>query len=481
MKYQDFEHRAKDILGSDQVAVDTRALLASLDIAPPRRRKGWIIWTALGLLLAVSAAFWLGSFDLSDYSMQSSVNEIQHKQEAVLSQDVDQRSEVEDALASIQVSDEGATTTMTKDLPAENSSETIIAYPLVEATDTEIDLQLIADSKISSNGSEYGESTGAAIVNHKKAESQVKEAIENSTFSEAKNMQETVEIPVPVSNTSAEVFAVDQLTTAAIAPLAIDDTRTIAVPTDKIKCPTFKIGGSPWSYSIIPEVGYMLAQQDLEDNSMEPAATTALRMEEEEALEGLQAALYGRLMHEAVPVYLKAGISYSRISHRMPLEYSYTEVDTTQGIISITESPTGDTVTTIIGDIITETMVSGNTTKHYYTHQWDLPIALGYEQPLGGLTVGVEGGVNINLRTNVKGSILRTPSEFGEAVTETDVVRRVGLGFFGGVHVGKYFDGFGEIYLAARARYIPDISPEVTNTDQKYMLYGLHAGYVHHF
>ena len=37
----------------------------------------------------------------------------------------------------------------------------------------------------------------------------------------------------------------------------------------------------------------------------------------------------------------------------MNLEYSYIKRDTTQGIISITVSQTGDTITTIYGDIIT--------------------------------------------------------------------------------------------------------------------------------
>jgi hypothetical protein len=134
-----------------------------------------------------------------------------------------------------------------------------------------------------------------------------------------------------------------------------------------------------------------------------------------------------------------------------------------------------------MGDIITETTITGQSTKHYYTHQWDVPVAVGIEQAFGRWIVGLEAGVNVNVRTTASGNILRTPSEFGPVEGEVDINRRVGLGYFGGVQVGRDIEGFGEVYLAARARSIPDISSVTTSTTQRYMLYGLHAGYVYRF
>ena len=82
----------------------------------------------------------------------------------------------------------------------------------------------------------------------------------------------------------------------------------------------------------------------------------------------------------------------------MPLTYSYTRKDTTQGIISVTVSQTGDTITYIYGDIIQERKISGNKTKYYSISLLDLPMAIGAEKRFGSWFAGVEAGLSLNNR-----------------------------------------------------------------------------------
>lgn len=470
MKYSDFEHRATDLLSSESIPVDTNALVVTLGIGSPKRRGGglWLA-TVVGVVI-LGMLIWLaiGHQSSSDSGTVAAASVVHYDADNTstpvsITQGSSQAPEQPMAIADTRSSDLAPTVSTQPITPVlasqsvdrwtvaadERTAAEIMAVPLPSAAiSTARQTTSIADKPVS---------TDLAMA----------PVADLTVISKATRSKEDLDIP------ALHTLAADMLDLGARPGLA--------PPTDKIKCPSFKIRGNRVFFSLIPEVGYMFAEQQLQDLSQETIASNMLRNDQEKALEGLQVALYGKVAHERSPLYLKAGLSYARISHRMPLTYEQVQLDTTQGVISLTTSPTGDTITAIIGDIITETVTRGNTTRHYYTYQLDLPIAVGYEQPLGSFVVGVEAGLNVNLRTAVSGQVLRTASEFGTALTTVDVNRRVGLGFFGGIQVGKRIEGIGDVYIAARARYIPDVSPEITLTDHKYMLYGLHAGYIMHF
>ena len=276
-----------------------------------------------------------------------------------------------------------------------------------------------------------------------------------------------------------ELEIVASIENGRLLTLASTATPTLLdAPRDPIECPTFSNKGK-MRLSLIPEVGIAYPSKSLTFDG-EPTATQSLRMQEEQSLEAISAALYAKAGHSKWPFYIKTELHLSRIAERLPLTYIYTEQDTTQGIISLTVSPTGDTVTAIYGDIITERMIMGNTTRHYYLSQWDIPLALGWEKRMGRWTVGLEGGVHVNVSNRISGNILQDPNTF-RPVMNTDVKRSLGLGYFGGIHVGYPVGPFGNMYMAARVRHIPNIANPQTATRQSYMLYGLHAGYEFRF
>lgn len=247
----------------------------------------------------------------------------------------------------------------------------------------------------------------------------------------------------------------------------------------KINCPSFE-RHSGFSFYIIPEIGVFKPLRKLEFLGAEPSEVFNLRKNNETSLEGLQAAIYGRVAHRNSGIYFQSGIYYSRQSERMNLEYNYTQLDTVQGIISITQSPTGDTLTVIYGDIVRETNVRGQTVAHHYFQTFDIPLAIGYERALGdsGFNIGVEAGIMLNISLTSSGRILSSTRDFTQ-VSDLNIFRSsLGVSYYGGVNISKIL-GYGRIYLGARLRHIPaSFTDPNFAIKQSYNHLGLHLGYI---
>ena len=167
----------------------------------------------------------------------------------------------------------------------------------------------------------------------------------------------------------------------------------------------------------------------------------------------------------------------------MDLKYAYTRKDTTQGVISITVSQTGDTITTIYGDIITDRKISGNKVRHYSFSMIDMPVALGVEKEFGSWTAGLEAGAVFNLSLRTSGTILASDTSFVAAdLPSANFRQSLGVSYFAGVTLGKDIFRAGRLYLAARARFIPDaFSGDQNRIKQSYNFFGINAGYIYTF
>lgn len=247
----------------------------------------------------------------------------------------------------------------------------------------------------------------------------------------------------------------------------------------RINCPSFE-RRSGYSFYFIPEIGVFKPFRKLEFLGAEPSAVYNLRKNNETSLEGLQAAVYGRVAHRNSGIYFQSGIYYSRQSERMNLEYNYTKLDTVQGIISITQSPMGDTLTVIYGDIVREINVQGQSMVHHYFQTFDIPLAIGYERAIGDkdFNFGIEGGIMLNLSLISSGRVLTSDREFTD-VNELNAFRSsLGVSYYAGANVSKVV-GTGRLYLAARLRHIPTSFTDPNfNIKQSYQHIGLHLGYI---
>lgn len=229
--------------------------------------------------------------------------------------------------------------------------------------------------------------------------------------------------------------------------------------------------------SLIPEIGYFKPFKSLTSETAVPSETFELRKADEKSLEGLQAALYARLQRPGANWGISTGLQYTRLSEQMNLAYSYIRRDTTQGIISVTVSQTGDTITTIYGDIISETRVTGTTKAHYYLSTFDIPLSVFFEKDFNSFAIGGEAGVYFNLALASKGKILNTANDFIDVKSAAAFRSSIGVSGFAGIYVKKPL-GIGNLMFSIRGRYNPSVfNTQGYGTIQKYQFVGAHLGY----
>ena len=186
------------------------------------------------------------------------------------------------------------------------------------------------------------------------------------------------------------------------------------------------------------------------------------------------------LVRDKMPFFLKAGLSYTKISERMELEYNFTDTKESFGVIGVTVSANGDSITTIEGPIIVETVYTGKNTRHHYVHLVDLPVSIGYTAYVGGFDIAIEGGVKVNLMTRATGNQLVGRRTYDNLSFSQSFKRKVGLSYFGGLMIGRNLGRFGDFYIAPRFHYYPDDFTSAKNTvSQKYVTLGINAGVIY--
>ncbi len=246
-------------------------------------------------------------------------------------------------------------------------------------------------------------------------------------------------------------------------------------------CPTFKKQG--YVIDILPEIGIILPFKSLVNSSGEESEVFSLRSKDEVSLEGMMSALNLRIRPVQKPLFVKFGVSYTRISERMKLNTTWIERDTTVGIISITESQNGDTLTTIYGDVVTETEHFRISSDHYYLHLIDLPISFGYSTPLGnGWRLGAEMGVQFNLALSTTGKLLEGTgaNSYTNLPAGGRFKTRLGMSYHTGLNLEKTLAPRSSIYFSARVRFFSNsFTTETYAIDQRYLLAGLHMGYIY--
>ncbi len=251
--------------------------------------------------------------------------------------------------------------------------------------------------------------------------------------------------------------------------------------TKDVKCPSF-VKKSPYRFSIIPEIGYFRPIKSLTNTASEPSEIFTLRDKNEQTLEGLQAALYLQVQKNSSPFYFRAGINYAQLTEKMKLDYTYIMRDTTIGVVSTTISQTGDTITTIYGEIITEIQRQGTRIGHHKFQLYDIPLSIGYEKSFHGFTLGAEIGASLNVSMVASGKMLGKSTEngivFKDVALNSPYKTNLGLNYFGSVAISKEIAENQSVYVALRGRFIPsNFTQSMTIVTEKYSFAGLHLGY----
>lgn len=249
----------------------------------------------------------------------------------------------------------------------------------------------------------------------------------------------------------------------------------------KVECPSFSLK-KKWRFFIQPDAGVSKPQKTLQERLPDNSQVTAFRKEHEKTIEGIHAGVQAGLFLGKSPFYASAGFSYTRISEKLDLVYNYTELDTTYGIVSITKSENGDTVTVIYGDIVTEKSTKGQKIKHHYFHLLDIPLIFGYQYDLSNRwSLGISGGVilNVGLRTN--GQVLSTLNDF-KPIEKDKYHTTLGLGYRCGVDVEYAMTPSFAFGINTRLTgYGKSFSSPYSNFRQNYLIPGIHIFGRYHF
>lgn len=446
MKYQKFEQHISESLRNEKAELDIDALILDIHGQKPKRRIAGYWWALLSILL-ISGGIWLF------FPTKSAIHKEMISENNLVSAN-----------------------------HLENNSESIIDKSTINTSKFS---NTTEEVKNSNNNSEPNNSRlPSAIVKSNKNQSKAKESLIQASEKITQNQlkaEETLHQTEESSNTkSSHLEIIPFLDQWDFSPLHFN--RNQSINPRKVICPDFR-KKMKFDIALSPEAGAFLPLKSLENKGSEPNNVYNLRSQNEKPLEGIYAGLFAQVSTPKLPIYLKAGISWSRLTEKMNLKYSYTKKDTTQGIISITYSQTGDTITAIIGDIITERRLSGSKTRHHQFQLWDIPVGIGYEQALGNWYASIEAGVNINLSTRSSGSILQSDTSFTHVNLPTEYFKKqLGLSYFAGAQIGRWVHTHGRLYVSTRFRMIPNaFSTDNNNAVQKYHFLGLNLGYSRFF
>lgn len=463
MNYKELENNIRQQLGSHEVKMDTDQLVAAL--FNKKKKKPFPMWLlALAFAILATAGFMIIKNQIykSDYLPQNPANY------------------------------EKTPKNVNASINNYNSEKTVAAN---EISKTEI-LKNSNDAEINNSSELISNSVGSKKLNNNSYSQ--KRNIGNNNYGAVKNSgpnyssgenafltNENLNIPennstfISKSNTQLKLtdYKYLKIIPSKNALLVSDDVAELSNKYPGVKCPSFKRKKS-LSFSLIPEVGVFYPMTTFENNSNPNSEVLDIRKQNETTLEGLQAAIYGKISMKSKPWYLKGGLNYGRITRKMTFDGSYIKRDTTIGIISITESQTGDTLTVVKGPIITETKITRKEVRHYFHHLWSVPLVVGYQKRFEKFEIGGEAGVNINVRSNQSGYVMTAPDQFGYVKDAGLYRQKVGISYLAQVHVGLPVNEHNVFALALRANLNPNnFANAGTSLSEKYQIIGAHLMY----
>lgn len=487
MKYKNFEKQISESFLHDSAAVDTDALIASLGIPvalEPKKRVVWWMLAGLALLslLVIGLYYFMNvpmSIQGSDGSLMmtsAGMNENNNELSTIVAEYDESTNE--------NTSNKESNTTEVKANQEETNAE--ISEPIINNIS---EINFAKTNKVEETNKKYiskentvGIAEISASENFKSSQYVTTTIFASSTNAgnvvkdEVENIEEeSIVNNIGFNRVLDPLLPIDILESEVV--VSVDDSPGLQEP----ECPSFSYR-IPWNIALLAEVGVMKPMKDLKNIGSTNSAFD-LRDRNESSKEAIQIGLHAKVSKGSNPLYVRGGAAYTRIAEQMNEEYDYIELDTMRGLISITTSMTGDTITAIYGDIVSETRYTGRSEKHYFLHLLDIPVAVGYELPItGSFYAGAEVGVQFNLRTSGSGLIFRDVNDYADLSEVTTKETKVGISYFGGFHFGKHLSKRSSIQLSARFRYYPSrFSAVDPSIEQRYNLAGLHAGYVYRF
>ena len=458
MKYTLFEDHLKSTLSNTTANVDIDALIDQIHPLEKPNNKFGGIWFYSAIVLV----FFVSSFGIYHITKKDNSGPIQKTETHPMDKNQSKSSIVLNSI------DQNNDTKITEEpISARFIKSNNIPVHDIQNSSTSTKKELLNTNKAYFNNNSNNRKSTQIVATedeNQSTTSNLNDVIEKQVSAP---MNSIVEIPVSTISDKIEV-------THTIDSEKASDDKPIY---DPIHCPSF--GAQRWTLDILGEIGLLKPLKSLSYNGgPSPTDVYTLRAQHENPLEGIQLAAFVQVSKDQTPFYAKIGLSYTRITEQFDLNTSYTTMDTTQGIISITESQNGDTLTVIKGDIITEITNSRQLKAHHYFHLFDIPFGIGYEFRVQQFLLGLELGGQFNVYTSATGKIFESLYETDDLSNRDDFRPNVGMSYYAGINLSYPITNRSSIYASTRFRYIPNNFASSSNQiNQKYSLIGIHVGY----
>ena len=479
MDFLEFDKHFKKIMSQERSDVNVEQLLTDLNLKKSNKRY----WIPI-LLLGLSIALGIGLFQIEKnpvQGQQTDSNIVIEEHNAPFS------SNLNTAVTATIIKDKDAPE---PDAPNNTNSNTLYKRD----TDENKAAQLRSNINNSANAS-FSASTSLNISVSVNTQSTVlnNHIAGNSNIDDDNNAQvanDLNENSTSLTNTSENYLLNDNNQSLKLRPLLAIEALSRKIeslsplvddsPLFKLKpqdCPSFR--EKQWHFALVPEISYDFQFKNLSTTDVEFLDLISERNANESTMEGYSLGLSG-MMQNKKGIYFKAGLNYSAFTERMDFSRTYTEMDTTQGIISITESESGDTLTIIYGDIIINRELMETTRAHYRFNMIDIPLSAGLSFDFGSFGVDVEAGIHFNIRTTASGRVLNSDFSFTDIGEQALFKTSTGIGYFGALFFRKDISHNGSIIFGPKYK----VRPQHFNTDinpikQQYRSLGFHLGYIY--
>lgn len=452
MKYNEFEKHIKSELGKSTMNVDVDKLINN--IHPLQKNRGKLIYFLISFLVlsmtVLTAGMYIGN---KNQTPKSKIELLDPNESRIIE---NQTSADKNEMATVLI--DNPKKEIFTDKKIENKRKlnniTIIKKILEKDRNKNNSLNNIVKKSIEGKGKNVGINNN--ITSNTNIENSISkvESIQNNKFGNAK---------IGLNKIQTKTYDIEY--PGSILSLKND-----------VKCFDFKTG-SGWKWIVGADIALMKPFERFSQVSGDSNELFEIRDKHEKPLEGIGGSVFTEVRKNNFPLYFRLGVSYTRIANQLKLKITNTRIDTSFGIISITESENGDTLTIIKGEIYKEVVTERNIKSHYYFHHIDIPIGLGYDFNFGSFLFTLEAGAIFNIKTTTSGIIMDKPNHLTNVNDTNQFKTSIGLSYYGAANLIKPITYNTALFLRAKYRYIPG---SYTNSNsifkQNYNLASVHIG-----
>lgn len=173
--------------------------------------------------------------------------------------------------------------------------------------------------------------------------------------------------------------------------------------------------------------------------------------------------------------YVTSGVSFTQVNERFSLNRTIREEEIVTYVSEIHVDEAGDSTLVYSSGLVSTEHHQDIKHMNRYTFI-DIPVTAGYNRHFGRWSVGIEGGIMLNLSLRSTGSMLDSEGVVVR-IENTDMFHsRLGLSYTAGARFGYQLTTRTSLYIQPGLRHIPGSVTEKGIQRQTYTLYGINAG-----